>query len=175
MQFTITLPPRAEQLQFNRARWSEILADRGLAILPYRIETNGQGQIVMTPPASGGHSDRQGEIAYRIRQQLGGRTLPECPISTLDGIKVADVGWYSDERFRLVRDQVAFELAPEICVEVLSPSNTVVEMQMQRQLYFEAGAKEVWICDLAGRIHVYSQSNADEAKTNSILCPEFPA
>mgnify|MGYP001313879954 CR=1 FL=1 len=37
--------------------------------------------------------------------------------------------------------------APEICLEILSPSNSIVEMEMKRALYFEAGAREVWECD----------------------------
>lgn len=174
MQLVITIPPREEQLEFNRKRWANVLADPGLASLPYRIETNVLGQLIMTPPASGDHSNSQGEIAFRIRQLLGGRTLPECPISTGDGVKVADVGWYSDERFLLVQDQQAFELAPEICVEVLSPSNTVAEMQIKRQLYFAAGAEEVWICELTRTVHYYTASNPDKALTGSIRCPLFP-
>ena len=54
MQLTIQLPPREEQLAFNRKRWGEVLIDRGLIDLPYRIETNEYGQILITPPASGG-------------------------------------------------------------------------------------------------------------------------
>ena len=173
MQLSISLPSRAEQLEINRQRWAQVLADRGLATLPYRIETNGLGQIVITPPASGGHSNTQGEIAFRIRQLFGGRTLPECPISTRDGIKVADVGWYSDERFTLVQDQQAFELAPEICVEVLSPSNTADEMRMKRQLYFAAGAAEVWICDLSCTHHFFSVSDPETEIASSIRCPNF--
>lgn len=175
MQLTIQLPPREQQLEFNRKRWAEVLADRALADLPYRFETNEHGQILMTPPASGGHSSRQGEIAYQLRCMLGGRTLPECPISTIAGVKAADVGWYSDARFAQVQDQIAFEIAPEICVEVLSPSNTEAEMQNKRQLYFEAGAEEVWICELDGSMRFYLPEYPDTARTQSLRCPGFTA
>ncbi len=174
MHLIIELPPREEQLRFNRQRWEEVLTDRRLVELPYRIETNAHGQILMSPPASGGHSCRQGEIAFRLRQLLNGRTLPECPVSTLDGVKAADVGWYSDERFAAVEEQPAFEIAPEICVEVLSPSNTDFEMQAKRQLYFEAGADEVWICELDGAMTYYHRDHPTNAQTSSPRCPEFP-
>ena len=36
-------------------------------------------------------------------------------------------------------------LAPDICVEVLSPSNTVKEMKRKRTEYFASGVKLVWI------------------------------
>lgn len=175
MQLIIELPSRERQLEFNRIRWEEVLSDRGLADLPYRIETNAHGQITMNPPASGDHSRRQGEIAYRIRHTLGGQALPECPVSTIDGVKVCDVCWYSDERFSEVEGQTAFEAAPEICVEVLSPSNTETEIRTKRQLYFEAGAEEVWLCNLDGSMSFFHRSSPDEQRAESRRCPEFPA
>ena len=175
MQLIIDLPPRAEQMTANRERWVEILADQRLVELPFRIETNAYGQILMTPPASGSHSSKQGEISFRLRELLGGRSLPECPISTIDGIKSADVGWYSEQRYVEVAGQPAFELAPEICVEVISPSNTKAEMELKRHLYFEAGAKEVWFCDTAGKLSYYHQQNIDSPQSKSLLCPHFPS
>jgi len=41
------LPTRDEQIELNRRRWSEVLADSSLADLPYRIETNAYGELVM--------------------------------------------------------------------------------------------------------------------------------
>lgn len=37
------------------------------------------------------------------------------------------------------------EFAPEIAVEVLSPSNSPAEVSYKRQKYFEAGSEQVWI------------------------------
>ena len=128
MQLTINLPERSEQIAFNRARWEQVTADRSLADLPFKIETNYSGQLILTAPPSGEHSRRQGEIAFQLRSLLGGHALPECPISTIDGVRAADVGWYSESRFSRVQGQIAFEHAPEICVEVISPGNTESEM-----------------------------------------------
>ncbi len=132
MQLVIELPSREEQLAFNRKRWEEICADLELAKLPGKIESNAHGHVLMMPPASGKHSDHRGEIAFLLRSLIGGRALPECPISTLDGVRAADVGWYSEKRFAQVDGQIAFEIAPEICVEVLSPSNTPAEIERQK-------------------------------------------
>ena len=174
MQLILELPPRQQQLQLNRRRWAQVLADRGLADLPYRIETNAHGQIVISPPPSGQHSRRQGTITVLLDRLLGGQVLPGCPISTVDGVKAADVGWYSQSRFATIKDQAAFEQAPEVCVEVLSPSNTAAEMQAKRQLYFDAGAEEVWVCDLRGVMIFYLAGDPSEAKPTSQRCPEFP-
>jgi Uma2 family endonuclease len=168
----MNLPPREEQLAFNRRRWEELCADPELAKLPGRIETNAHGQILMSPPPAGKHSDRQGEIAFRLRSLLGGKALPECPVSTLDGVRAADVGWYSAARFAEVEGQIAFELAPEICVEVLSPSNTASEMREKRKLYFEAGADEVWLCHDDGRLEFFTAPDATVPTSGA--CPDFP-
>lgn len=175
MQLIIELPPRHELIEFNRRRWAEVLADRTLADLPFKVETNAHGTLLMTPPPSGGHSDRQSRILIQLHQFLGGRALAECPISTIDGVRAVDVGWYSDERFASVRGQIAFEVAPEICVEVISPSNTASEMNEKKQLYFEAGAEEVWFCREEGAIEFYTKEQPNDQRTDSRRCPEFPA
>jgi len=174
MQLTIELPPRQQQIEFNRIRWSEILADQTLAELPYRIQTNAYGQITMTPPASGSHSTRQTRIILQLHRLLGGQPLAECPISTIDGVKVADAGWYSNERFATVEGQAAFETAPEICVEVLSPNNTESEMRLKRQLYFDAGAFEVWLCQPDGSMEFFVESNPHTSQPTSLLATNFP-
>ena len=55
-----------------------------------------------------------------------------------------------------VKEPLVLERAPEICVEVLSPTNSLAEMNEKRALYFEAGAHEVWICGLDGKMEFYT-------------------
>lgn len=63
-------------------------------------------------------------------------------------------------------------VAPEIWVEVLSPSNTQEEIDERKHLYFQAGAEEVWLCDLRGRLLVYLKE-APDTENSSRLCPGF--
>jgi Uma2 family endonuclease len=174
MKLILDLPERSTVLARNRQRWAEILADPQWRDHSYRIETNEFGQIVMTPPAGGPHSGRQENIQVELRGSLGGRAIPECPISTIAGVKAADIGWYSLERYASVRGQIAFETAPEICVEVISPSNTDEEMQAKRHLYFDSGASECWVCDQEGRMTYYFKDSPETPQTQSRLCPDFP-
>jgi Uma2 family endonuclease len=172
MQRVIDLPPREEQIAFNRRRWQELCADPDLARLPGRIETNAHGQILMSPPPGAPHSYAVRRIQRRLEDLLGGLALPECPISTVDGVRAADVGWYSDQRFARVDGQLVFELAPEICVEVFSRSNTESEMREKRKLYFEAGAEEVWFCREDGRMEFFT--GPETPAPTSSFCPGFP-
>jgi Uma2 family endonuclease len=45
--------------------------------------------------------------------------------------------------------------APDLVVEILSPSNTAIEMSLKLGLYLEAGVKEYWLVDPANR-HIYA-------------------
>ncbi len=175
MQLIIELPSREEQIDMNRRRWEELLRDSTLADVPFRIETNAHGQILMTPPPAGEHSYRQSSILFAMERLLKGQVLAECPISTIDGVRAADVGWYSSQRFGQVRSQPAFEIAPEICVEVISPSNTKSELTLKKQLYFEAGAEEVWFCQLDGQMEFYTATEPGVPTASSTRCPDFPS
>lgn len=149
--------------------WEEICDDPDLRDLPYKIETNRLGQIVMSPARSR-HGEYQGEIYSLLRQLLPhGRPIIECPVRTPDGVRVPDVAWSSPER----RQPVIYQLAPEICVEVLSPYNDEREMAEKRALYFEAGALECWQCSEDGNMSFYGPDG--KLPAGSIFCPEFPA
>ncbi len=94
------LPQIGDQHAFNLTQWEEVCADPNLARLEYRIETDRFGHILMTPPPSFEHSDRQGRILENLTQKLGGRgrARPEVPVSTASGVKAVDVAWISEDR-----------------------------------------------------------------------------
>ena len=154
--------------------WTEICDDPSLRDLPFKIETNRYGTIMMSP-AKGWHSDRQFEIQKILMRLMGhGRALPEVPVQTTDGVKVADVGWFTMERLRPIRREAVYPIAPEICIEVLSRSNSREEMIDKMKLYFAAGALEVWLCGEEGEMEFFT-SAIPQSVAASLLCPEFPA
>ena len=80
--------------------WREVCEDKSLADLPYKIELNRFGQIVMSPTRNK-HGYFQAKIAVLLQQLLPqGRVLVECAVDTPEGTKVADVAWATEERFR---------------------------------------------------------------------------
>jgi Uma2 family endonuclease len=70
-------------------------------------------------------------------------------------------------------DRVCFTRAPEICVEVLSPGNTQTEIEEKMALDFEAGAKEVWVCNASGAMKFFGKRDSRQMK-KSEMCPQFP-
>jgi Uma2 family endonuclease len=171
---TIELPRQRAQTAFNLRRWSELLADPDLSKIDRRIETDRHGHIIMSPPPAPSHGGYQSEIAHLLRVVMSeGRVTCECPISTADGVKAADVAWASPEIMRDLGNRACFPQAPEVCVEILSPGNTQSEIEEKKILYFDAGAKEVWVCTGSGTIRFFESGNNRQMK-NSRLFPSFP-
>lgn len=62
--------------------WQEVCEDKNLANLPYKIELNRRGQIIMSPTRNK-RGLYQGQIAYLLRTLLPhGRVLTECAVDT---------------------------------------------------------------------------------------------
>ncbi len=153
--------------------WVQVCSDPILKNLPYKIELNEWGKIVMSP-VSIKHILYQEKIAEWLRKLLKqGKALQEFPVQITDtqSVKVADVVWISEEILNQVSDQFASPIAPEICIEVISPDNTQTEMLEKKDLYFRSGATEFWICHENGKLEFF---NANGAIDQSIMVPEFP-
>ncbi len=175
---TIELPAQEDQTEFNLRRWSQITADtelgRELARIEGRIETDRHGYIIMSPPAAFRHGSYQFAIAQLLHELLAnGRTVTECPLSTADGVRAADVAWISHTKLERIGEDVCLREAPEICVEILSPDNTRREMAEKKALYFAAGAEEIWFCDQEGWMTFYVGSDSAGEKASQ-TCPSFP-
>jgi Uma2 family endonuclease len=170
---SIELPDLASQTRVNLARWAEILADPALARLPHRIETDQHGHILMSPPPAPLHGQRQIYIGVLLHRLLpDGKIVSECPLSTAGGVKAIDVAWLAPRRPENISQLTLFERAPEICIEIYSPSNSVAEIDEKRVLYFDAGAAEVWVCALDGSISFFASPH--NQLPASAICPAFP-
>jgi hypothetical protein len=159
---------RAEDYQ---KRWKEIVADPNLHGLPYKVETNQRGQIVLSPHRFD-YSYTQGDIIELLFEHgEAGRPFPKFPIATEAGVRVPDVMWGTPER-REEMDETGDPptLAPEICIEVMSEKNDWDEMHSKRALYLEAGTEEVWVLSEEGAVRFF----ADEEMEASRVLPDFP-
>jgi Uma2 family endonuclease len=152
--------------------WQEVCTNPALQNLPYKMELNRQGQIIMSP-ASVRHVIFQARIIALLNKQAGDcLVVPAFPVETADGVKVADVGLLTMEQAITIKNNITSAFAPIICVEVLSPSNTLAEMHHKKALYFEKGAEEFWLCDQMGNMTFYDQNG--ELNT-SLRVKNFPA
>jgi Uma2 family endonuclease len=139
-------------------QWSEVVDNPYFENLPFKIELNRYGKIEMTP-ASNKHGRLQSHISELLGRKLKkGEALVECSIQTTEGVKVADVAWCSKAFIKQYGYETPYSHAPEICIEVVSPSNSKEEMSNKAQLYLQAGAEEVWIVWENGIVDYYGKT-----------------
>ena len=161
-----------ERSRFDFPRnWEEVCNNPLLAELPYHVEINREGNIELSP-----RSRRCSKYQGSISRSLGclmppGVVVPECAVKCRLSTPVADVAWFSPERDAACGEEFAAVVAPEICVEVRSPSHSQREMDAKRRDYFEVGTLECWFCDLSGVVRFYGPEGEMEG---SRLCPLFP-
>jgi Uma2 family endonuclease len=155
------------------ARWDEVLKDPALRDLPYKIELNSWGKVEMTP-ASNRHGRLQSAISYELRRQLQGLVITECSILTRIGVRVPDVAWCSPEFTDAFGEITPYTRAPEICVEILSPSNVEAEIEEKTNAYLAAGALEVWLVSEAGSVR-FAGPNGDQERSRFPITFSLPA
>ena len=150
--------------------WDEIINDPTLQNLPFKIETNRFGQILMSP-ATNKHGSIQFDVGRKIdRQKRNGTIIVECSIDTSDGVKVVDVIWASDEFIEEFGVVTPYLKAPEICFEITSPSNSKEEIEHKVDLYLAKGALEIWVVNQKRETTFYSHTG--QLKKSKIV-PKF--
>jgi Uma2 family endonuclease len=136
-------------------QWSEVVDNPYFRNLPFKIELNQFGQVLMSP-ASNLHGSVQAKVTSLFDQKMkSGVVITECSVQTRDGVRVADVAWASDEFIARHGTTTPYPQAPELCVEVVSPSNTKAEIDYKISLYFAHGAQEVWVVSLRKKVDIY--------------------
>ncbi len=109
------------------------------------------GELVQVPRSNLRHHVMQERLVDLLRaipgmtgyvsMQFAFRALPEYDL------RVADVGYLSQERWEKTDLDSHFQGAPDLVIEVLSPSNTAEEMFDKERLCLENGAREFWVVD----------------------------
>ena len=78
---------------------------------------------------------------YEVETHMPFRAQPEHEY------RVADVGLLSSNRWRQIPDDGFLAGAPDLVIEVLSPSNTASEIIDKKTLCLENGSREFWVVD----------------------------
>jgi Uma2 family endonuclease len=112
------------------------------------------GEIVNVSFPKPIHVKLQDRLATLLRPRAAhlGYVLIELPFRAVPeyDIRAADVAFISRERWDSVGDH-DLRGAPELAIEVLSPSNTRAELREKAVLCFSAGTQEFWIVDPKNR------------------------
>ncbi|MBV8208815.1 MAG: Uma2 family endonuclease [Burkholderiaceae bacterium] len=155
--FTVDIPALSRSQA--AARWlqlSPLMPEDG------RAEMDQYGELLLAPLPSNRHQVVASEIALQLRAQLGGTSATSIAINTRIGVRVPDVCWTAAVE-TILEDPAS--RAPEICIEVASAGNTEKWLLEKAAAYLDAGAKEVILIELGGRIRYFDASGerADSA------------
>jgi Uma2 family endonuclease len=109
------------------------------------------GEVVLVPPPKWGHVRFQRRLQRLLDRLVGDKgvatiEMPFRPTSEHE-VWVADVGFLRDERAESVGDDEYPMGAPDLVVEVLSPGNTMDEMNDRIAICMKNGCSSFWIVD----------------------------
>ncbi len=130
--------------------------------------------VRLTPPDSGNYELHNGQIIYmpspiplhqKLSMRLSSRLFNHVDTHKLGEIFTApmdvvfnpidtfqpDIFFLSNERLSLIGDK-KIEGAPDLVVEILSPSNNPKEMGYKKVIYEMSNVKEYWIINLKKQI-----------------------
>ncbi len=147
-------------------RWQAMCANPAFNDVLGKVELNEWGDVLMNPPVGKPHGWTATRVAIVLEQCLGGRTMVEVGIITSAGVRVPDVVWSSETWLARHPENAPLTSAPEISVEISSPSNTLSELRRKARAYVEAGAVEAWVVSPADRtVEVHAAVGRTESTT----------
>lgn len=115
-----------------------------------------EGEIVTMPLTNNQHAETLGELSYKIsafvRQHNLGRTLVGDTGFTLernpygrDTVRGIDLAFLSKARAPEPLPPGFLEGAPDLAIEIMSPSNTMTDIRRKINQLLQAGCRQVWI------------------------------
>jgi len=113
------------------------------------------GEPVQMPPPNRTHYLVQRRLRQALERAAGnaGEVDIEMPFRPRPNFEYwqADVAFVSRNRWDQTPDASHLEGAPDLVVEVLSPSNTAAEILDRRNMCLENGSREFWLVDIEHR------------------------
>ena len=110
-----------------------------------------EGELITMPPAGEGHCNTEGEIFGRVwsfakRHNLG-RVYPgDMGFRLSDNtVRSPDVAFVRRERIAAIRGPGFAKGAPDLAVEIFSPSDSLRQLHRKVKQYLASGCHTVWV------------------------------
>jgi Uma2 family endonuclease len=152
----------------------EVIMKQPKARIPKQKLLTYADYVLLTPPDSGNYELHNGQIIYmpspipphqKLSMRLSSRLFNHTDENKLGEIFTApmdvvfnpidtfqpDIFFLSNDRLHLIGDK-KIEGAPDLVVEILSPSNNPKEMGYKKVIYEMSNVKEYWIINLKKQI-----------------------
>lgn len=114
------------------------------------------GELLLTPAPRVSHQSISRELSVRMAQFVAERGLGEvlyAPVDVVlgeDQVVQPDILFVSKQNSGVIHER-GIVGAPDLVVEILSPSSLRLDRHRKRALYERAGVREYWIVDPANR------------------------
>ena len=109
------------------------------------------GEVILMPPPKWRHTRIQKQIEKLLQQAIGDRgvVIMEMPFQPSPEYEIwrADVAVLRLERTKCIGGDEYLQGAPDLVVEVLSPSNTAQEINDKIAVCLESGCASFWVVD----------------------------
>jgi len=135
---------------------SMVLSDRVYTVEDYMQLDDGnryeliEGELVMVPRPRPKHQKVSGKIFYQVenflKQNPIGEVIQEVDVQLGADVVSPDLVFIVKERLDIV-GELNIKGAPDLVVEILSPSSAGIDRGKKRKLYFANGVKEYWMVD----------------------------
>ncbi len=123
-----------------------------------------EGELIMRSPTGWRHGRYEARFGYILQNFIEENPLGEIFVGEVgiytrrdpDTIRGADVLFISHKRLAQTQAKSFLDVAPELIVEVMSPSDRWSEVKQKLREYFDIGVIVVWVADPADKtISVY--------------------
>ena len=135
---------------------STVLNDKKYTIEDYLKLDDGNryelidGELILVPRPRFKHQRIRLQIANFfvnfLEQNPIGEVVYEVDVHLGDKVVAPDVLFISKERLHII-EELNIQGAPDLVVEVLSPSTASYDKKIKSKLYFKNGVKEFWLVD----------------------------
>ena len=140
-----------------------------------------RGELLEMTPGTPKHNIIRDDIAIPLQLFVKKNDLGRVFIETAfrlfeDIVLIPDVAFVTADQFKTAdQDRPALMFAPKLAVEVVSPSNSALEVIKKRELYLSAGTQAVWIVYPTSRTVKIYQQGSERIETTALTDQElFP-
>ncbi|HYG73558.1 MAG TPA: Uma2 family endonuclease [Planctomycetota bacterium] len=144
------------------------------------------GDLIMSPAPSFRHQDILAELSFLLGSHVRSSGLGKLLFAPLDVILSdedvfqPDIVYISNARRSIIVPE-GLRGTPDLCVEILSPSNKNLDLKTKRLLYARFGLPELWIVDPdANTAQVFrlqedpNQPIGTYSQNETLTSPSFP-
>jgi len=128
-----------------------------------------EGEIKQMSPTGRQHGRIESKLSRYLDEFVADRDLGEVMVGEVgiytgrdpDTVRGADVLFISHERLKDASPEGFLDVAPELIVEIMSPSNAWEDVRQKIEEYFGIGVKHVWIVEPINRaVQIYRSRDA---------------